>query len=285
MKISWNDFANSLNHAFSNENIFTIQNISLLILILLISVIIIIIIRYDAIKQDIERHIAYQETQKEILRKKQLNKNSNKRAWYRMDTELPFKWYPLPIPSHIKPKNFYDGIAIDISGGGLLFYTEEISNLNEEIKLLLPLDNITLDLTAQIVRAQAEEKEGMACYLAGVKFTKIREGERDKIISWIMKSQAEDLVNQKITAIQKKDIEIDNSDDIEIPLTYILDEKITKTLINDYNNEVNILIPTSEDELLSLKGHIINSLEDEEDSLIINIKTNLKQASLIKKSD
>ncbi|HZJ84012.1 MAG TPA: PilZ domain-containing protein [Syntrophomonadaceae bacterium] len=276
--MSWEEFTTSLNQAFSNKNVFTFENILFFLLVLILCLIIIYIVRYEAIKTNIKRRIAYQETRKRLFKKRSLSQDSNKRDWYRIETDIPFKWYPLPIPTYIQEKNFYDAIAIDISGGGLLFYTHEIATLNEEILLLLNLDGTSLQLIAQILRVQTEERDGEKYYLTGVKFTSIREGQRNKIISWILKSQAEDILKQET----ESDPEIP-TEEIMLPQQEIPSpaKEIWEKIISEQNvvfsgtwqgEEVDLLFRLNDYGLINLKGMISGDMKEDQGKLTINIE-------------
>ncbi len=276
--MSWEEFASSLNRAFSNKNVFTFENILFFLLVLILCLIIIYIVRYETIKANIKRRIAYQETRKRLLKKRSHSQDSNKRDWYRIETEIPLKWYPLPIPSHIQAKNFYDATAVDISGGGLLFYTHEIAALNEEILLLLNLDDMDLQLSAQTLRVQSEEKDGEKYYLTGVKFTNIREGQRNRIISWILKSQAEDLLNRETETDSDLPPEETIVPEQEVPSP---NKEIWEKIISGQNvvfsgswqgEEVDLLFRLNDEGLINLKGSISGDMKEEGEKLTINIK-------------
>ncbi len=283
--MSWEQFTASLSRAFSNEYVFTIQNISLFTLVVLICLIIVFIIRYDAIRSDVKRRIAYQETQKFLRKKRRLSQDGNKRDWYRMEIELPFQWYPLSLADSVTAQDFYQGVAIDISGGGLLFQTEKISTLDEQIQILLPIDGKTLELTGQVVRAQAEEIDGINCYLAGVKFINIREGQRDKIVSWIMKLQAEELLEQKEQPTPELVTEDPDPELTSLDQSVYL-KKIWEKLLTEQNitfsgiwqaDEIDLIFKLENEELMNLKGVMTASMAEEKDDLTINLKIYPKQ--------
>lgn len=283
MSIRWEEFANSLNYAFSAESIFTIVNILLFILILLVIVAIVLILRFNLISSATRQGLAYEEVRLEMLRRKQLEISDNKRDWYRMDTELPFKWHPLPIPPNVKERNFHNAVAIDISGGGLLFYTDEIAALNEEVQIILTLDNLTLSLKGQIVRAQAEQTADSINYLVGIKFLNIRGGERDKIIHWIMRTQAEEIVNLKIAEIAQTEGEGAAQNHITSP-TDSIDTNIASLLLDyDLAKTIKLTIPIEDNKLINLPAFILDNKIDDEGNIYLNIKGNLPQAAIIAK--
>lgn len=277
--IMWDDFAKGMNEAFSQKNVFTARNFFFLVMILLIVVTLISIIQIDTIRTDIKRRKAYQEIQKELEIKRQYMESSNSRAWFRVPIVLQFKWHALPVSPYAKPKHYQD-ITLDVSGGGLLFKTTQALAIKDEIKLWLPIDKTPIELNAQVVRLQEEKQEDKTYYLVGVKFINIREGIRDKIIAWITKSQADDLVRQK----ENMSVELDDvnypedekniDETISIENATLLSQPTANFSGSWQDNKIKLLVNLQE-KSLPLSGTIINTTQEQENSLIVTVKIDI----------
>ncbi|NLB87779.1 MAG: PilZ domain-containing protein [Syntrophomonadaceae bacterium] len=299
--LTWDDFTKSMNEAFSQKNIFTVNNLVFLIIVLIIACGLIMIIRYDTVRTDRIRRQAYQEFQQDLLAKKELLKSSNNRSWFRIPMQMEFKWQRWPIEDGIKPRK-YTGLAHDISGGGMLFQTTESLKPDEQIKLWIKIDDTPLELTAEVVRTQEKLEEDKTINLIGVKFINIREGIRDKIIAWVLRCQTELMVeneevdNEEPTNIVEENVIIDNEDNIEeeniinkdeapslSPNDDIDDKNIITDLFTHSNinisgvikeNNIDLSVILENEEPIKLKAQILNTVHNESDSTIITLKIN-----------
>ena len=96
-----------------------------------------------------------------------------------MPLQMEFKWHHWPLEDDDARPKIYTGLALDLSGGGMLFQTTEFLTLNDQIKLWLNIDETRIELTAEVVRIRKRpDEEGRPFYLIGVKFTDIREDIR-----------------------------------------------------------------------------------------------------------
>lgn len=302
--ITWNDFTQSMNQAFSKKNVFTVSNLVFLTIILIITISLILIIRFDTIRTDEIRRQAYQEVQKDLLAKRELFKSSDNRAWFRMPIQMQFKWQHWPEEDHVKPRKF-PGIALDISGGGMLFQTTELLNVQDEIKVWITIDETPIELIAQVVRTQEKLNENAEKkYLVGVKFIDIREGIRDKIIAWVLKCQTEflalhddeEISPQASATLEEKIITDDDpsshdEEAVELiepdPVTFanddsIYDEEASLSNLSSlskasfsgilHDNKVELFINLEDKEPIKLNGKILNTAKNNSKSTIITLE-------------
>lgn len=275
--LNWDDFTQSMNDAFSKKNVFTTNNLILLTIVLIITVSLILIIRFDTIRTDEIRRKAYQEVRQELLAKKALAKSDN-RSWFRMPVQMQFKWQHWPEELYVKPKKF-SGLVLDISGGGMLFQTTELLNVQDEIKLWLTIDKSPIELIAQVIRIQEKLNESESKeYLIGVKFIDIREGTRDKIIAWILKSQTEfmtlhdeEILTEEASTVEEKVITDDNAastheEETDIKDTSLYPQASFSGILLE--NQVVLLIKLENQEPRQLNGKIINTVKNNSQTTI-----------------
>ena len=89
--------------------------------------------------------------------------------------------------------------AINISGGGILFATNEKFQQNDVLKIVLELNpGEVLRLRARVVRITEKSGEGdIEPYMLGVQFINITKSEQDKIVRKIIKAQQGSIVEEK----------------------------------------------------------------------------------------
>lgn len=102
-------------------------------------------------------------------------------------------WVRLPYNTTVKYKlagyevDFMEVMSIDISGGGLLLQTNHAIDINENLDIIFKLDNFTISTTGRVVRSFPADNS----YRIAIKFEKISEIERDKIVGFIFQKQRE----------------------------------------------------------------------------------------------
>ncbi|HEX2924707.1 MAG TPA: PilZ domain-containing protein [Ruminiclostridium sp.] len=112
--------------------------------------------------------------------------SSQKRNWFRFQTNAEFKWIPAEQAERVKEKNYHTSQMIDISGGGLSFKTTEPVRPGDELHIQLPIDGgKPFPVDALVIRV-AEEEDGNKI---SVEFLGLRDGHRDRIVSWIQRTQ------------------------------------------------------------------------------------------------
>lgn len=102
-------------------------------------------------------------------------------------------WVRLPYNTTVKYKlagyevDFMEVMSIDISGGGLLLQTNHAIDINENLDIIITLENFTISTTSRVVRSFPADNS----YRIAIKFEKISEIERDKIVGFIFQKQRE----------------------------------------------------------------------------------------------
>ncbi|MFX4262092.1 PilZ domain-containing protein [Pelotomaculum propionicicum] len=116
-----------------------------------------------------------------------------RRAWFR----LPVNQYFLYAQDN---SDFYERTkAINISGGGLLFATNEKPNLDEKLKIYInvaPGKKLILNGKVAWISENPEENQGNR-FLVGIEFIDIKAGERDSIVGKILEKQQALIVESK----------------------------------------------------------------------------------------
>lgn len=130
------------------------------------------------------------------------NRRSNqKRNWFRLKTDAEFLWISV---DQVGKGNYNKDKLIDISGGGLSYSTDKPINYGDEIRLLLALgDRTPMPLNGRVLRI----RQNQSINTVSVQFIGIRDGQRDRIISWI--------TNKERNAIQEELLEDDTPDKSE----------------------------------------------------------------------
>lgn len=102
-------------------------------------------------------------------------------------------WVRLPYITTVNYKmagyevDFFEALSIDISGGGLLLQTKHPMDINDQLDIIFSLDEITINTISKVVRCFPADN----CYRVAVKFDKITEKDRDKIVGFIFQKQRE----------------------------------------------------------------------------------------------
>lgn len=140
-------------------------------------------------KAQLNSHRQYQE-------KKRTMKPSGqqKRNWFRLKTRGELMWIPAEQAIIAKNFKYKTDHLLDVSGGGLCFTTAEPINQDDEIRLILTLgEGNPITLGGQVIRVA--EKDGINT--VSVEYIGIRDGQRDRIVSWILKNQRSNMQNEK----------------------------------------------------------------------------------------
>lgn len=109
-----------------------------------------------------------------------------KRSWFRLATKTEFRWIPAEQASRVKTNRYKLDHLVDISGGGMCFTTKDLLQIGNHIKILLSTgQGDPLFLDGKVIRVVS----GDDMYRVSVEFVGIRDGQRDRIVSWITESQ------------------------------------------------------------------------------------------------
>ncbi|WP_197079039.1 PilZ domain-containing protein [Candidatus Syntrophocurvum alkaliphilum] len=279
---SWYEFSSSMSRSFNKVDIFSFSNLFILILIILTIAFIIYFLRREAVRQNLEARQAY----KEFLKQQRIKRlpqavEGQKRNWFRLKTELDIQWIPSSLADKYNKKDYYKGCVINISGGGLLFRSNELVTANE-VEFYIELDGELMHLNGEVVRVEEEQENDDKKYLVGVKFINIKEVQRDYIISWITKSQREEVSNNKEELNEESEDNNEKTNKIE---EFTANQETTNEKEDQDNlfraepihftgfkkDEQIQLKLDREGENVTIKGEVINSQEDDYGNLTITI--------------
>ncbi|AZR73857.1 hypothetical protein BBF96_10940 [Anoxybacter fermentans] len=123
-------------------------------------------------------------------------KRIQRREFVRLEINIPL-YYRLIDESEKIPlesdssgsRQYIKTYTLDISGGGVRFYSDEIMEVNSNLEIKLGLKGIEEEVIfGKIVRNQEKEEGG---YEVGVAFESISSSVQDRIIGWIFDKQRE----------------------------------------------------------------------------------------------
>ncbi len=173
------DLKGTLNDPVSSKIGFTT------ILFLLIGAAIIWAIKYNSAREQEVQRSHHEMYQKKVH--SQPVSDSQKRSWFRLKTTAEFKWIPAELAPNVKVSKYRTDYLIDVSGGGLSFTTAQEIKAGDDIKLILNLgEDNPLPLDAQVIRVLDNDEGSQS---VSTKFVGLRDGQRDRIIAWILKNQ------------------------------------------------------------------------------------------------
>lgn len=118
------------------------------------------------------------------------SKRVQRRNFVRLDTRLPLHY--VLLDEDMKPlSQQFSATTIDISGGGLMFSTENAVKRGDLLELQCYLNNdTTVTAIGKILRVIDDVRDKNKKSV-GVEFTLVEERERDKIIRYIFNQQRE----------------------------------------------------------------------------------------------
>jgi c-di-GMP-binding flagellar brake protein YcgR len=112
-----------------------------------------------------------------------------RRQWVRVPAKIFIRYRRAVMEEGIKP---YEGYTIDISGGGILFLTEDPLEQGEIIELEINLpDRRPIFCKAQILRILEKASQKGQMTKAILEYRDLTEGQRDKIVKYVFEKQRE----------------------------------------------------------------------------------------------
>jgi hypothetical protein len=188
-----NKFSSSFNEAFSGSQLLSMRNIVGFALILVFILAFVIF------------YILWSKKEKEIHQKSykvswRPLKQGQKRNWFRLSTSTEIEWMPAgEAASKAREIKYRRDRLVDISGGGLSFTTAETLNPGDEIKFLLDTgEDKPLTINGRVIRIFEEEAgQDGPVRRAAVQFADLLGGERDRVVSYIIKLQRDAIQKRK----------------------------------------------------------------------------------------
>lgn len=114
----------------------------------------------------------------------------HKRSWFRLKTSAEFKWVLADEAPRKKEEQYNMDRLIDISGGGVSFITGQNLNPGDEIKFLLDTGkDKPMLVNGRVLRTDQESEQNSTLYKVSAQFGNLTNGERDRIVSFIMRRQ------------------------------------------------------------------------------------------------
>lgn len=187
------DLKNSFNAPVSGRS-----NITAIIIAILLCVIVIWAIYHYSLKEKEAQRKSHVLRQEKMRLQRSLS--PQKRNWYRIKTRGDFRWIQSELAPKIRESKYKNDQLIDVSGGGLCFSTAEPVALGSDIRFILSLgEDNSITLNGKVVRVV--EQDGMN--QVSLEYTGIREGQRDRIVAWISRSQRSNLQKEKASPGQE----------------------------------------------------------------------------------
>ncbi len=123
---------------------------------------------------------------KQMLTSPQITSGMQRRNWFRLTTRAEFKWLPVDQTAQVRINRYKSDALHDISGGGMCFSTNEKLKSGDQIRILLYTGATEpLFLNGRVIRVNADNANDKI----SVEFVGIRDGQRDKIVAWILARQ------------------------------------------------------------------------------------------------
>ncbi len=167
------------------------------VFILLMIALIYVLVKINSSKTRKDIQISH-ELYVENKRSQQQTNSNQKRNWFRLQTNDQFEWIHSSL-AHLDIPYHKDRL-VDISGGGLCFSTSDEVAKDDEIRVFLNIGGrLPLALNGQVTRVTGDGAE----IRVSIKFIGIRDGQRDRIISWILKNQRSTIVEEKDDGSEK----------------------------------------------------------------------------------
>ena len=136
--------------------------------------------------QRTSRNLNREKIRQQITSSKQIGSSQHERNWFRLKTKAEFRWIPADQAARVRTNKYKSDHLIDISGGGMCFSTAEKLKSGDRIKILLSTGaGEPLFLDGEVGRVG----EDNAIYKVSVEFVGIRDGHRDRIVTWILNRQ------------------------------------------------------------------------------------------------
>lgn len=174
------------------------SSITTIIIAIILCVVVIWTIYYYSLQEKETQRKSHVFRQEKMRLQRSLS--PQKRNWYRIKTRGEFRWIQSELAPKLRESKYKHGQLIDVSGGGLCFSTAEPVALGSGIRFILSLgEDNSIALNGKVVRVL--EQDGMN--QVSLEYTGIREGQRDRIIAWISKSQRSNLQKEKASPGQE----------------------------------------------------------------------------------
>lgn len=115
------------------------------------------------------------------------------RDWTRASAHVPVRYRPAHLPGR-RPARWIETESKDLGGGGLMMRTREPLQPGQLVELAIDLPRHRVEAVAEVVRVEREEGQEQGApsgWAAAVRFVHIVESDRDRILRFVLRRQAE----------------------------------------------------------------------------------------------
>lgn len=187
--MSWDSFSRALNNAFTG-NIMSRNNLIVLIitLIVVLALMLVFHLYWKREREQIlnhSKHISHSPS----LPQPPHNVRQQRRKWFRLRTDLLIKWIQSKRSTVVGEAHYRKDHLLDISGGGLSFKTSSFLSEGDDLTFLIDIGGKKpLTLKGRVLRVQEASAYNQE-YMVAIQFGDLLTGERDRLVSWIIKGQ------------------------------------------------------------------------------------------------
>ena len=112
-----------------------------------------------------------------------------RREFLRLSMAIPFSYIEMPASGNAAPDHFLlNGLMLDISGGGMMFKSEEEMERETKLHCIIPLRDKEIKVIARITNKTAPKGEG-DMYVYATKFEQMRPKDQDFIVAFVLDEQ------------------------------------------------------------------------------------------------
>ncbi|HEY8426526.1 MAG TPA: flagellar brake domain-containing protein [Limnochordales bacterium] len=115
------------------------------------------------------------------------------REWTRVAAMVPVRYRPLRTPGE-RPPRWVATHSRDLGGGGLTLHAPKPPEPGQLLEVVIELPERPVGAVVEVVRTQAtegSEAEAGSSWSVAVKFVQIAEADRDRLIGFVLRRQAE----------------------------------------------------------------------------------------------
>ncbi|MEN6389937.1 MAG: PilZ domain-containing protein [Syntrophomonas sp.] len=197
----WTEFARALNNSMGGHQVFTRNTFIVLAIIIVVTIVLFIMNRiyWRNRKEEIAQYEKRRLEHIEQPARPKPSTSNQRRQWFRIKTNLLIKWIQSLRASTVKETQYNRDQLVDISGGGLSFTTHSALSPDDELNFQLDIGSKKpLNLKGKVLRVQDDGDTVQPTYFVAIQFSDLLSGERDRLVSWILKGQREELQEIKM---------------------------------------------------------------------------------------
>ncbi|MEW6045943.1 MAG: flagellar brake protein [Bacillota bacterium] len=112
------------------------------------------------------------------------------RSWTRVNVMVPVRWRPTRRADR-QVLRWVETESRDLGGGGLVIWATHPPGVGQLLSVAIELPESTVEAVAEVVRVQALGEDQGGGFGVALKFVEIAEPDRDRIIRFVLRRQAE----------------------------------------------------------------------------------------------